>query len=213
MLKRKRENKDTSRLFLLIGSFLLLFGLSIIGLKLYNDYSNKQQEEQAINDFIKIKQEDNTSTEEIIEEKNETPTNENYNFIAVIEIPKINLKRGLFPINDRNNNVDRNIEILKNSDMPNVKDGLLALAGHSGNSRIAYFHKLNKLENEDLVYIYFDNIKYTYEVFSIESQIKDGTIEITKSIDATELVLTTCDQQSKGKQVVVMARLIDEQPY
>ena len=127
MLKRKNKNKNErkmSRLFI-VGSFLILIGITVIGIKIgYNYYLNKQ-EENAVNDFLEIKHEEEipeeTPTNEVVEEKKEeTPT---YNYIAVLEIPKINLKRGLLPINDKNNNVNKNVEVLKNSDMPNVKNG------------------------------------------------------------------------------------------
>ena len=36
-------------------------------------------------------------------------------YIAVIKIPKINLEKGLYDVNDINNNVDKNIQILKSS--------------------------------------------------------------------------------------------------
>ena len=97
--------------------------------------------------------------------------------------------------------------------MPNVTNGTLALAGHSGNSRIAYFHKLYKLKENDQVYIYYQNEKYIYQVSKIERQDKDGTISFTKTKDTTELILTTCDQQNKGKQIVVVAKLVDKIPY
>ena len=212
MKKRKIKNRKLSRVFI-IGSLFILLGITLISLKIYSNYYLDKQEDKAIQDFLDYKPDTtvkiDSSTTTIKEEK-ETVS---YNYIAVLEIPKINLKRGLFPINDKNNNVDKNVEILKNSDMPNVTNGTLALAGHSGNSRIAYFHKLYKLKENDQVYIYYQNEKYIYQVSKIERQDKDGTISFTKTKDTTELILTTCDQQNKGKQIVVVAKLVDKIPY
>ncbi len=212
MKKRKIKNRKLSRVFI-IGSLFILLGISIISLKIFSNYYLDEQEDKAIQEFLDYKPDttvkvDNSTT--TIKEEKETVT---YNYIAVLEIPKINLKRGLFPINDKNNNVDKNVEILQNSDMPNVTNGTLALAGHSGNSRIAYFHKLYKLKENDQVYIYYQNEKYIYQVSKIERQDKDGTINFTKTKDTTELILTTCDQQNKGKQIVVVAKLVDKIPY
>lgn len=212
MKKRKIKNRKLSRVFI-IGSLFILLGITLISLKIYSNYYLDKQEDKAIQEYLDYKPDntvkvDNSTT--TIKEENETVT---YNYIAVLDIPKINLKRGLFPINDKNNNVDKNVEILQNSDMPNVTNGTLALAGHSGNSRIAYFHKLNKLKENDQVYIYYQNIKYIYQVSKIERQDKDGTISFTKTKDTTELILTTCDQQNKGKQIVVVAKLVDKIPY
>lgn len=212
MKKRKIKNRKLSRVFI-IGSLFILLGITLISLKIYSNYYLDKQEDKAIQEYLDYKPDttvkvDNSTT--TIKEEKETVT---YNYIAVLDIPKINLKRGLFPINDKNNNVDKNVEILKNSDMPNVTNGTLALAGHSGNSRIAYFHKLYKLKENDQVYIYYQNEKYIYQVSKIERQDKDGTISFTKTKDTTELILTTCDQQNKGKQIVVVAKLVDKIPY
>lgn len=212
MKKRKIKNRKLSRVFI-IGSLFILLGITLISLKIYSNYYLDKQEDKAIQEYLDYKPDttvkvDNSTT--TIKEEKETVT---YNYIAVLDIPKIDLKRGLFPINDKNNNVDKNVEILQNSDMPNVTNGTLALAGHSGNSRIAYFHKLYKLKENDQVYIYYQNIKYIYQVSKIERQDKDGTISFTKTKDTTELILTTCDQQNKGKQIVVVAKLVDKIPY
>ena len=212
MKKRKIKNRKLSRVFI-IGSLFILLGITLISLKIYSNYYLDKQEDKAIQEFLDYKPDttvkvDNSTT--TIKEEKETVT---YNYIAVLDIPKINLKRGLFPINDKNNNVDKNVEILQNSDMPNVTNGTLALAGHSGNSRIAYFRRLYKLKENDQVFIYYQNEKYIYQVLKIERQDKDGTISFTKTKDTTELILTTCDQQNKGKQIVVVAKLVDKIPY
>ncbi len=212
MKKRKIKNRKLSRVFI-IGSLFILLGITLISLKIYSNYYLDKQEDKAIQEYLDYKPDttvkvDNSTT--TIKEEKETVT---YNYIAVLEIPKIDLKRGLFPINDKNNNVDKNVEILQNSDMPNITNSTLALAGHSGNSRIAFFHKLYKLKEKDQVYIYYQNIKYIYQVSKIERQDKDGTISFTKTKDTTELILTTCDQQNKGKQIVVVAKLVDKIPY
>ena len=205
MKKRKIKNRKLSRVFI-IGSLFILLGITLISLKVFSNYYFIQEYLDYKPDTT-VKVDNSTTT---IKEEKETVT---YNYIAVLDIPKINLKRGLFPINDKNNNVDKNVEILQNSDMPNITNGTLALAGHSGNSRIAYFHKLYKLKENDQVYIYYQNVKYIYQVSKIERQDKDGTISFTKTKDTTELILTTCDQQNKGKQIVVVAKLVDKIPY
>ena len=212
MKKRKIKNRKLSRVFI-IGSLFILLGITLISLKIYSNYYLDKQEDKAIQEYLDYKPDttvkvDNSTT--TIKEEKETVT---YNYIAVLDIPKINLKRGLFPINDKNNNVDKNVEILQNSDMPNVTNGTLALAGHSGNSRIAYFHRLYKLKENDQVFIYYQNEKYIYQVSKIERQDKDGTISFTKTKDNTELILTNCEQQNKGKQIVVVAKLVDKIPY
>ena len=183
-----------------IGFFLLLIGICILGYRLIPYYIEQTKEENSINYFFEV-----TSNEETTEKPP-------YNYIAVLEIPKIFLKRGLFSINDGNNNVDKNIEILKNSDMPDINNGLLIIAAHSGRGRVAFFDKLNRLNEHDLVYIYYKNNKYTYEVSDIFRQEKTGSIDIVQR-SYTELILTTCDQVNKDKQIVVRLMLTGKVSY
>lgn len=209
----KKREKNKSHL-ILIGSFLILMGISLICGKHLYSYLTYKEEEQIINDFLEteiIEVQENTVTTETQETPKQTTTP--YNYIGVLEIPTINFKKGFLNINDKNNNVDKNIEVLKNSDMPNVANGLLAIAGHSGNSKVGYFNKLSNLKRNDLVYVYYNNIKYTYEITSIERQLKQGYITFTKTNDTKELILTTCDQKDKTKQIVIIAKVINEENY
>ena len=217
MIRKEKRNRNQKSRLLIIGSLLLLFGIVVIGGKYIYNYLSYKEEIKVIDEFLETEVEEIT-IENVIEETPEEPTTKEeqepiYNYIAVLEIPTINLKKGLLSIDDKNNNVDKNIEVLQNSDMPNVKNGLLALAGHSGNSKIAFFNKLHKVKKDDLVYIYYNNIKYTYKITSITRQTKQGFVTISRKKDTTELLLTTCDQNDKNKQVVVMASLIDESNY
>ena len=77
----------------------------------------------------------------------------------VLEIPKINLKQEFYPDNKEKNNVDKGIQIIETSKMPNQK-GNLILAAHSGSSDIAYFKHLDRLNINDIAFIYYKNIKY-----------------------------------------------------
>lgn len=212
MKKRKLKNR---KLNLLIGSFLFILGASIVVIRLSTNYLINKQEENAVNDFLEIEQE--VSVEYISNDKQDNKPKKSveniFNYIAVLEIPSINLKRGLLSINDKDNNINKNIKILKESDMPDVENGLLILAGHSGNLRIAFFKNLYKLNANDLIFIYYQNIKYVYKITSVESQEKKGSIEISKVKEKTELVLTTCDSINKNRQIVIRSELIDKQHY
>lgn len=212
MKKRKLKNR---KLNLLIGSFLFILGASIVVIRLSTNYLINKQEENAVSDFLEIEQE--VSVEYISNDNQDNKPKKSvenvFNYIAVLEIPSINLKRGLLSINDKDNNINKNIKILKESDMPDVESGLLILAGHSGNLRIAFFKNLYKLNDNDLIFIYYKNIKYVYKITSVESQEKKGSIEISKVKEKTELVLTTCDSINKNRQIVIRSELIDKQHY
>ena len=96
--------------------------------------------------------------------------------------------------------------------MPDVDHGFMAIAGHSGSGRTAFFKNLHKLKEKDIIYIYYKNIKYTYEVIKNYEEVKDGDITVDKSSEST-LVLTTCSQTNKNNQVVVVSKLINKTVY
>lgn len=208
-----RKEKNKSRLSI-IGSFLIIGATSVfLFYNIYNFYINRNEEKQ-VEEFINNSiVEDTPTIEEGNEEtKEEDKQVENYNYIGVLEIPQINLKRGFLDINDTNNNVNKNIQVLENSAMPDVDGGLLVIAGHSGSGRVAFFKNLHKLKQNDQIYIFYENIKYIYQVEINYEEDKDGDIAINKSNDST-LVLTTCSQTDKTKQVVVISKLINKTSY
>lgn len=209
MIKR-RKNKSHS---IIIGSLIIFLGITIpLSKYLYTTYLNKIDEEK-IEDFFNetIKEQVITSTDEVplVQEKQTS----SYNYIAVLEIPTISLKRGLVSKEEKSNNVNQNIQILKESNMPDVEKGVFMLAGHSGSGRIAFFHNLHCIKHHDLVYIYYNNIKYIYQVVDQYIETKDGDISIYRDKSKTTLVLTTCSQENKGSQFVVIAELIDKENY
>ena len=131
--------------------------------------------------------------------------------LGVLEIPKINLKRGLSQ-NKYYNNVNRNVEILKGSTMPNVSKGNFILAGHSGSGRVAFFRNLDKLTIGDISYIYYGGIKYTYKVNNIYDIEKTGTATITRDLNKTTLTMITC-RHNTNKQIVIISELINQESY
>ena len=58
------------------------------------------------------------------------------------EREKIGLEKGLASKGSYYNNVNRNILILNESDMPDKENGNVILAGHSGSGRTAFFKNL-----------------------------------------------------------------------
>lgn len=118
--------------------------------------------------------------------------------IGRLIINKINIDEELYPINNKHNNIEEHVTILKKSNMPN----LLILAAHSGIGRIAYFQELNKLEINDEIIVYYKNKKYTYIVDNIWEEKKNGYIHINNS-NKNQLILTTCSPNREGYQLIV----------
>lgn len=128
-------------------------------------------------------------------------------YYAVLEIPKIKLKKGLMNPNSKENNVNKNIYIASNSIFPNENTtSHIILAAHSGYDRIAYFKDLNKLASADIIYLYYNSQKYTYQVIKFFEITKNGYFTY-KSENVSNLYLITC-LKNTNRQVVYQANLI-----
>ena len=219
MLKRKTKNNNQRKgQLLIVGSFLIIIGIGILGGKVVNNYLDKKQEQDLINDFYEQQEEyvvdvpvmeEELVEEEVVEqeEKKETTT-PTINYIAVVKIPKIGLEKGLASKGSYWNNVNRNIEILSESDMPDVENGNVILAGHSGNSGVSYFRKLNKLQNDDTVSIVYNGKEYKYKMVNSYEIEKNGYAHIVRNAEKSTLTLITC-KHNTNKQIVVICELVE----
>lgn len=202
----KRKNKK----LYIIGIFIILFSIGISSIPFFIENNENMKEEEKIEEFLKIDKIEKIQNIDEVKEIKKVKVN-NYNM--VIEIPKINLYKGLYNLDSKYNNVAYNIEILKESDMPNVTNGNFILASHNGNSSVSYFEKLTNLNLFDDVYIYYENVKYNYQITDFYEVNKNGIIEIKREHDETVIVLITCKKNTKDKQLVYVGNLINKENY
>lgn len=197
MQRKNRKIKKNLKIYSLI---IFTIGFIICLLNLTNKYYFKIIEnnkiEKYINNIYNIKQ-----------EKNKTISHNEY--IGLLEIEKINLKKGFYTKNSSNNKVSKGLEIIKQSDMPNIKYGIFIIASHSGNGQVAYFNKLYKLTYGDIINIYYNDNKYKYKLIDIYEVDKNGIVEIYKEREQTILVLITCNKNDDKKQIVYISKLIE----
>lgn len=125
------------------------------------------------------------------------------NYLAILNIPKINLYKEFYDYESPLNTVEKNIEVIEKSKMPDIKNGNLILASHSGNSNIAYFKNLDKLKLKDLIFIHYNGKKYKYIVENIYDVKKTGYIEINRNKNKTTLTLITCKKNTNLQTVYV----------
>ena len=205
MLKKVKNKK----LLILLGLISVILGIALIFNKMYLNYLNSQNEYDSLNIFFDEQFNDDVNNEEIgkIEDIKADSTKSNFiNYIAVLEIPKINLKRGLVDINSIENNVNKNIQILKESTMPNNENGNLILASHSGNSSVSFFQKLDYLDIGDVAYIYYNSKIYQYSVVNKYEIEKTGNLTLSNNKAGNKLILITC-KDNTNKQIVVICEL------
>lgn len=217
MLKRKeKNNKGSKSRLIIVGSFFILLSISIVSVNLFTDYINKQKEKDLIKQYYETEEyivdvpvvEEEIVQEEQQEEKKEEVQKVEVNYIAVIKIPKIGLEKGLASKDSYWNNVNRNIQILTESDMPDVDKGNVILAGHSGNSGVSYFRKLNKLQIDDKVSISYNGKEYIYKMVNSYEIEKNGYAHILRNAEKTTLTMITC-KHNTNKQLVVICELVE----
>lgn len=230
---KKLELKTSTTLF--IGILLMLTGIFVfsfeylqskrdkvfaeMNIKLFKEETpqnveNKEQEEQ-------IKEENNVE-EEAPEQTNPTNPGNNtvttkptyrYNYKGILEIPKLNLKRGFLDISSKYNNVAYNITVIQGSTFPDEENNNLILAAHSGNCSMCYFDKLYKLKLGDIAYLYYQNIKYQYKIVNIYQVKKTGEVTIYRDSSKSNLTLITCTNGTNDKQSVYILELQSKQTY
>ena len=187
----------------------LLFIIFIISLFLsyhiYNYCITEFNKQKVDNYLIEYEIQDNYRENNIQKIEYQEKSND---YLGVLLIPKLNLKQGFYDINDKRNDVNQNIEILKGSLMPDIKGSSLIIAGHKGESYLGYFNNLDKLSINDELDIFYHNKKYQYTIFDIYELEKNGKISFTKNIYENYLVLTTCSKKD-NRQLIVVAKLVN----
>ena len=215
MLKKIKLKNST---ILLIGLVLILLGVSIGFIEYFNKRKNEIYSEMNIL-LYENETPENIETEEKVEEYESLdeeiniPEEENdqqemqYNYIGMLEIPKINLKRGFLDLNSRYNQVNYNITVINGSTFPNERNNNLIMAAHSGVCSVCFFDKLFNLSKGDNAYINYKNVKYTYSLVNTYEVEKDGTVPIYRDYSKSVLTLITCTRYSNTKQTVFIFEL------
>lgn len=216
-IKRNKEHKKLdkkSRLLLVVGFLLFIIGVGIYTGNIYYNHYLDMQDDKQVEEFLDNEKNDDQET--IVDENGEVQEVDNiptstYNYIGILEIPSIGVKRGFLNINDKNNVVNKNIQVIKKSDMPDIKNGNLIIAAHSGSGRVSYFKNLYKLATSDTAYIHYNGVKYTYSVVNRYEVEKTGEVVIKRNNDKTTLTLISCSQTDKTKQIVYILELVGQE--
>lgn len=214
MLKRIKLKNST---ILLIGIIIIFIGICTGFYEYFEERKNQTYSNMNIMLYENEQPENITKIEEIENNEEELQGNEGEeiidnqpseekpqisSYLGILEIPKINLKRGFYDFNSRYNSVDYNITIINGSTYPGEENYNLILAAHSGDCTICYFDKLYKLSVNDIAYLNYKGNKYEYKIVNIYDVEKDGTVEIRRDYSKNCLTLITCTRNSNTKQTV-----------
>lgn len=212
MIEKIKDNLIT-----IIGILLIIISISVVMYDNYKDNQKVLENVELVENFFEIEKNPvEEQKEEVVindEEDKKTSSSPTYNYIAVLEIPSIKLKRGLVDYKSKYNNVKYNIQIIEHSQMPDIENSNLILAGHNGTSNVSFFNDLDKLKEDSLVYVYYNNIKYIYKINNNYEVKKDGKVEIIRNRNKTTITLITCKKDSEDKQLVYVGYLVDKVEY
>lgn len=220
-MNKKKLNKSQ---ILLIGSFLIFTGILIIS----KDYFSKLKEELYSN--MKLKMNENL-TEDLIEieetkydinisqdqeiDKRETKENNQVKYqinwdqyLGILEIPKIGLKKGFYNLDNKYNDIKYNVTMLEGSSMPDQDRGNLLLMAHSGNAWISYFAYLYKLNIGDSCFITYNGVQYEYKIVDIYNVDKIGIAVIRRNEEKRCLTLITCTKDDDKHQTIYVAEQV-----
>lgn len=128
----------------------------------------------------------------------------------ILEIPKISLKKGIYPKEDPRNNINQNVTIHLSSNYPDSENSNLILMAHSGIGEKAFFQELSQLDQDSLIKIYYHKKLYTYQIDHYYEISKTGTAKIVRDSSKKTVTLITCSQKDKTKQLIYIGYLLDE---
>lgn len=203
-----QKRKNNSLIF--IGVLLILIGVMIGIIPIFEDKYAEYVESNQIEEFIQetsIKENNSNNNQTNNKKVNKEP------YLMVLEIPNINLKKGVYNKESSLNTLSKNVEILTESSLPDQENGNVILQAHNGRSKVAFFNNLYELNINDKVYIYYNGYKYTYSLNKVYDIIKDGTVEIQRDNDKNTLTLITCLKGTYDRQQVFILYLDTKELY
>lgn len=198
-----------------IGIILLVIGVFfLLSYFLYYGYKNKEEKENIelyieSTSVVEVEEQEEVIVEEVKEEKHDSTFWVDYK--AILEIPKINLKKGMVESTKNFSSINYAISIDKSSNYPD-EEGNFILYAHSGNSKIAYFRNLNKLNVNDEVFVYYEGVKYNYQIINKYEIEKTGKMEVIRDSKRKLITMVTCISNT-NKQVVLIGEQINSEVY
>jgi len=177
-----------------ISLLFIGYGITYFGIDKYNNIKDLNDNELLMMKYFKNEKKE---TKKVKQE-----------YTSILEIPKINFKRGLYKIGSPKNILSKNIIFLDSSDMPDKDNSRVIIVGHSGSVYNSYFKNLYKLNYKDNIVLYYKNKKYEYKVTDIYEIVKSGSLALESNKENKTLTLVTC--KDDNTQLVIVSTLYKE---
>jgi sortase A len=182
----------------IISILLILIGIGLLLFAFKGKWETKRVQDELYDKFIS--QEKEVNQEENKNNKEEKLSYVNMvNPIAILEIPKINLKVVVAEGTD-DEIIKYAVGHFKDTAMPGDL-GNFALAGHRNYDTGEFFLRLNKLEVNDDIIISTHDKTFTYKVTDSFTVAPEDTYVLDKSEDAI-ITLVTCTYDGKDRLIV-----------
>lgn len=212
------KNKISTKFIVTVGVVMVCCGIFILSYDYFKSKKTSVYETMnfALTDQPTYYDYDDTNQEEIKSDTEETENGEVFvnqpYFIGRLEIPKINLIKGLASKESKYNDVSKNVAIMSQSTYPDVEKGNFVLAAHAGNAWNSFFANLYQLQIGDNAYVYYKGIKYTYTLVNVYNQDKTGYIKLYRDKEKNVLTLVTCTRGNlKYQQTVYIFELVSKE--
>jgi len=157
---------------------------------------------------------------EIIEENNKikytiekitglSNKNDSDSYDAILSIPQINMKEGIYKDNYVKNKKRKNVIIYELSDYPDKRNSNLVLMIYS-NNRIKDLERLN---NDSLIEFYYRRVKYVYKINTCYTSEKNNIDYIERDKNKKTITLIISNKNKNKKTLIYIGYLIDEIRY
>ena len=200
----------------IVAISLIIISFFIIVIHEVNENRNEKIEQQNVENYIEMTSEE--INDETTEETSESGQNQNkkiqssITYKAILEIPKISLKRGIVDATRNFNSINYAISADLKSNYPD-KMGNFILYAHSGNSGVGFFRNLDQLNINDEIFVYYNGTKYIYNVINKYEILKTGTAKVINSKNDKYITLITCNKRRKGYQIVIEGKIKGIETY
>ena len=126
----RKKHEVNSNMIAMISSIVILLGGFIFSynytkskkILAYEYMNNTFDEKKEKEEKTEEKENQDSKTKEEIKKEEENNEKATYDYIGYLEIPKIKLKKGFVSKKSRDNNVEKNIFIVDQSDYPDKKN-------------------------------------------------------------------------------------------
>ena len=200
----------------IVAISLIIISFFIIVIHEVNENRNEKIEQQNVENYIEMPSEE--INDETTEETSESGQNQNkkiqssITYKAILEIPKISLKRGIVDATRNFNSINYAISADLKSNYPDEM-GNFILYAHSGNSGVGFFRNLDQLNLNDEIFVYYNGTKYIYNVINKYEILKTGTAKVINSKNDKYITLITCNKRRKGYQIVIEGKINSIEVY